>query len=77
MKLARRSFTLGASLAALGATGGCKRALREMRPELAIDGDPLLTTWADDPWARVPDQAPERPLPSRCGLFSDLAVSVN
>lgn len=32
---------------------------------------------ADDPWTRVPEQAPERPLPSRCGLFTDVAVAIN
>jgi hypothetical protein len=31
----------------------------------------------DDPWSRVPDQAPERPLPSRCGLFTDVPVAIN
>ena len=31
----------------------------------------------DDPWNRVPDQAPERPVPSRCGLVSDLSLAVN
>ena len=31
---------------------GWTSALREMRPELEIDGDVLMTTWADDPWAR-------------------------
>lgn len=31
----------------------------------------------DDPWSRVPDRAPERPLPSRCGLFTDLPVALN
>ncbi len=44
--------------AALGALNvadgpeGWTRALRGMRPELEIDGEVLLTTWADDPWAR-------------------------
>ncbi|MBL3699834.1 flavin monoamine oxidase family protein [Leucobacter luti] len=33
-------------------------ALRAMRPELEIDGDVLLTTWADDPWARGAYSAP-------------------
>jgi monoamine oxidase len=27
-------------------------ALREMRPELVIDGEPLLTDWTNDQWAR-------------------------
>ena len=31
----------------------------------------------DDPWSRVPDRAPERLLPSRCGLFSDVGVALN
>lgn len=31
---------------------GWVRALRRMRPELEIDGEVLLTTWADDPWTR-------------------------
>ena len=31
----------------------------------------------DDSWSQVPDKAPERPLPSRCGLFTDLAVAIN
>lgn len=31
---------------------GWVRALQRMRPELEIDGEPLLTTWADDPWTR-------------------------
>ncbi|QBE49333.1 flavin monoamine oxidase family protein [Leucobacter triazinivorans] len=31
---------------------GWVRALQGMRPELEIDGEPLLTTWADDPWTR-------------------------
>lgn len=37
---------------------GWMRALREMRPELETDGEPLLTTWADDPWARGSYSAP-------------------
>ena len=37
---------------------GWVRALREMRPELEIDGDVLLTTWEDDPWARGSYSAP-------------------
>jgi hypothetical protein len=32
---------------------------------------------ADAPWARVPREAPARPVPSRCGFVSDGAVSVN
>jgi hypothetical protein len=28
----------------------------------------------DDPWAQVPEQAPERPLPSRCGFFTETAL---
>lgn len=31
----------------------------------------------DDPWAKVPAVAPERPLPSRCGLFSELPSALN
>ena len=37
---------------------GWVRALREMRPELEISGDVLLTTWEDDPWARGSYSAP-------------------
>ncbi|WP_427869742.1 flavin monoamine oxidase family protein [Leucobacter luti] len=37
---------------------GWVRALRDMRPELEIDGDVLLTTWEDDPWARGSYSAP-------------------
>ena len=33
-------------------------ALREMRPELEIDGDVLLTSWDQDPWARGSYSAP-------------------
>lgn len=43
------------ALEALGVADGPDgwvRALQKMRPELELDGDPLLTTWADDPWAR-------------------------
>ncbi|WP_449283824.1 flavin monoamine oxidase family protein [Leucobacter sp.] len=43
------------ALDALGVTegpDGWVRALRRMRPELEIDGEVLLTTWADDPWTR-------------------------
>jgi len=32
--------------------GGWVRALQQMRPELEIDGEVLLTDWAADPWAR-------------------------
>lgn len=49
------------ALDALGVTGGSAgwvAALRAMRPELEIDGDVLLTTWADDPWARGSYSAP-------------------
>ncbi|MFV0432696.1 MAG: flavin monoamine oxidase family protein [Leucobacter sp.] len=31
---------------------GWVRALQQMRPQLEIDGEVLLTTWADDPWTR-------------------------
>lgn len=37
---------------------GWVTALRELRPELEVDGDALLTTWADDPWARGAYTAP-------------------
>lgn len=37
---------------------GWAAALKEMRPELEISGTPLLTTWADDPWARGSYSAP-------------------
>lgn len=37
---------------------GWVAARRAMRPELEIDGDVLLTTWADDPWARGSYSAP-------------------
>ncbi|MFD5599046.1 flavin monoamine oxidase family protein [Leucobacter sp. NPDC058333] len=49
------------ALDALGVTAGSDgwvRELRAMRPELEIDGDVLLTTWADDPWARGSYSAP-------------------
>lgn len=49
------------ALEALGVTEGSEgwvRALREMRPELEIDGEALLTTWADDPWTRGSYTAP-------------------
>lgn len=49
------------ALDALGVTAGSAgwvAALRAMRPELEIDGDVLLTTWADDPWARGSYSAP-------------------
>ena len=49
------------ALDALNVTAGADdwvAALRAMRPELEIDGDVLLTTWADDPWARGSYSAP-------------------
>lgn len=49
------------ALSALGVADGPQgwvRALREMRPGLELDGEPLLTTWADDPWARGSYSAP-------------------
>ncbi|UOQ57590.1 FAD-dependent oxidoreductase [Leucobacter allii] len=56
------SFAGGPSaLDALGVAGGPAgwvAELRRMRPELEIDGDVLLTTWADDPWARGAYTAP-------------------
>ncbi|TDP90911.1 monoamine oxidase [Leucobacter luti] len=49
------------ALDALDVTAGSAAwvaALRAMRPELEIAGDVLLTTWADDPWARGSYTAP-------------------
>ena len=50
------SFTGGPfALESLGVAEGPEgwvRALRRMRPELEIDGEVLLTTWADDQWTR-------------------------
>ncbi len=49
------------ALDALGVSAGPAgwvAALSAMRPELEIDGDVLLTTWADDPWARGSYSAP-------------------
>lgn len=49
------------ALDALGVAEGVEgwlSALAQMRPELECDGDPLLTTWADDPWARGAYSAP-------------------
>lgn len=49
------------ALEALDVTAGADgwvAALRAMRPELEIAGDVLLTTWADDPWARGSYSAP-------------------
>ncbi|MGO3147794.1 MAG: flavin monoamine oxidase family protein [Leucobacter sp.] len=34
------------------------QALQQMRPDLEIDGEVLLTTWADDPWAKGAYTAP-------------------
>nr|WP_274636515.1 NAD(P)/FAD-dependent oxidoreductase [Microbacterium bovistercoris] len=34
------------------------RALQRLRPELEIDGEVLLSTWADDPWAQGAYSAP-------------------
>lgn len=50
-------FALDALGAADGADGWVS-ALRQMRPELEIDGEVLLTTWADDPWTRGSYTAP-------------------
>ncbi len=50
-------FALEALQIEAGAEGWV-RALREMRPQLEIDGDVLLTTWADDPWTRGAYTAP-------------------
>ncbi|WP_336659758.1 flavin monoamine oxidase family protein [Leucobacter sp. USHLN153] len=49
------------ALEALGVEQGSEgwtRALQRMRPELELDGDPLLTTWADDPWTQGSYTAP-------------------
>ncbi|WP_017792350.1 flavin monoamine oxidase family protein [Leucobacter salsicius] len=49
------------ALEALGTAQGAEgwvAALKQMRPELEISADPLLTTWADDPWARGSYSAP-------------------
>lgn len=49
------------ALDALGVSRGPEgwvQALQAMRPELEIDGDVLLTTWEDDPWARGAYSAP-------------------
>lgn len=50
-------FALDALGTAQGADGWIA-ALKQMRPDLEISGDPLLTTWADDPWARGSYSAP-------------------
>lgn len=50
-----------AALDALGTaqgSAGWVAALKQMRPDLEISADPLLTTWADDPWARGSYSAP-------------------
>lgn len=56
------SFAGGqAALAALDVAHGPAtwlRNLSEMRPELVPDGEALLTTWHDDPWARGAYSAP-------------------
>ena len=49
------------ALAALQVTEGSatwQAELQKMRPELELAGDVLLTTWADDPWARGSYTAP-------------------
>jgi len=49
------------TLAALGVYEGADgwvNALKEMRPELEIDGDVLLTTWGDEEWTRGCYSAP-------------------
>ncbi|MBN9612313.1 MAG: FAD-dependent oxidoreductase, partial [Actinobacteria bacterium] len=49
------------ALEALGVAHGSQGwvdALRSMRPELELDGEALLTTWADDEWARGSYSAP-------------------
>lgn len=33
--------------------------------------------YSDEPWAEVPAEPPSRPLPARCGLFTEVPVSVN
>lgn len=58
------------ALDGLGVTLGPQRwrtVLAGLRPELALDGPTLLTTWADDPWAQmaysalVPGSVPNDP----------------
>lgn len=39
-------------------SAGWTRALREMRPQLEVDGDVLLTDWSVDPWTRGSYSAP-------------------
>lgn len=50
-------FALDALGTAQGADGWIA-ALKQMRPDLEIAADPLLTTWVDDPWARGSYSAP-------------------
>ncbi|WP_223692122.1 flavin monoamine oxidase family protein [Leifsonia poae] len=50
-----------AALDALSVTEGPDawvHALRELRPDMEIDGEVLLSTWADDPWTRGAYSAP-------------------
>lgn len=75
------SFAGGpAALAALGVTAGGAgwlAALREMRPQLALDGEPLLTTWADDPWTRGAYSAPNLDwMPEDDEVFAEAAGRV-
>ncbi|WP_111720962.1 NAD(P)/FAD-dependent oxidoreductase [Homoserinimonas sp. OAct 916] len=49
------------ALSALAVTDGPDRwvrALQQLRPELEIEGEVLLSTWADDPWAGGAYSAP-------------------
>lgn len=49
------------ALEALGVeqgSAGWVNALQQMRPDLELAGEPLLTTWADDPWTRGSYSAP-------------------
>ncbi|MRH28423.1 FAD-dependent oxidoreductase [Microbacterium sp. SYP-A9085] len=49
------------ALDALGVTDGADgwvAALKALRPELEIAGEPLLSTWADDPWTQGSYSAP-------------------
>ncbi|MGK0721967.1 flavin monoamine oxidase family protein [Leucobacter sp. W1478] len=49
------------ALEALGVTegpAGWVAAMRQMRPDLEIDGEVMLTTWADDPWTQGAYSAP-------------------
>ena len=47
-----------AALAVEQGSAGWVNELRALRPEVEIDGDALLTTWADDPWTKGSYTAP-------------------